>query len=227
MRFMSRRTRLCVRSDSLVRQLHCPRTSIAPGFTRWRERLGLEQGGTRLEASTHLPVTLTVNGSRYPLLLEPRRTLLDALRHDLGLTGTKKVCDMGDCGACTVIVDGRAMYACLLLAVDCGDRKITTIEGLGHGNALDPVQEAFIEEDAFQCGFCTSGQVMSLRALLDAYPNPNDAQILRAVSGNLCRCGAYRNILAAGRLAADLQLQAQTDQLIPPLPSHELTGGNI
>jgi aerobic-type carbon monoxide dehydrogenase small subunit (CoxS/CutS family) len=161
----------------------------------------------RVEA-THLPVVLSVNGSRYPLLLEPRRTLLDALRHDLGLTGTKKVCDMGDCGACTVIVDGKAMYSCLLLAIDCDDREITTIEGLAHGNELDPVQEAFIREDAFQCGFCTSGQVMSLRALLDTHPEPTDDQILRAVTGNLCRCGAYPNILEAGRLAADLHAQA-------------------
>jgi aerobic-type carbon monoxide dehydrogenase small subunit (CoxS/CutS family) len=161
----------------------------------------------RVEA-THLPVVLSVNGSRYPLLLEPRRTLLDALRHDLGLTGTKKVCDMGDCGACTVIVDGKAMYSCLLLAVDCDDREMRTIEGLGDGNELDPVQEACIREDAFQCGFCTSGQVMSLRALLDTHPEPTDDQILRAVTGNLCRCGAYPNILKAGRLAADLHARA-------------------
>ncbi|MBA2596219.1 MAG: (2Fe-2S)-binding protein [Chloroflexia bacterium] len=158
-----------------------------------------------------MPVTLSVNGSRFPLLIEPRRTLLDALRHDLALTGTKKVCDAGDCGACTVIVDGRAVYACLLLAVDCDDRDITTIEGLAKGNALDPVQEAFIQHDAFQCGFCTSGQIMSLRALLDANPEPSDDQILRAVTGNLCRCGAYLNILKAGRLAADMQRQAAAD----------------
>ena len=158
--------------------------------------------------NTHHPVTLSVNESRFPLLVEPRRTLLDALRHDLALTGTKKVCDSGDCGACTVIVDGKAMYSCLLLAVDCDDREITTIEGLGQGNALDPVQEAFIREDAFQCGFCTSGQIMSLRALLDGEPEPSDEQILRAVTGNLCRCGAYRNVLKAGRLAAALQARA-------------------
>ena len=156
---------------------------------------------------THLPVTLSVNGSRYRLLIEPRRTLLDALRHDLNLTGAKKVCDVGDCGACTVIVDGRTMYSCLLLAVDCEDREIRTVEGLAHGNDLDPVQEAFIRQDAFQCGYCTSGQVMSVRALLDAHPEPTDEQILRSVTGNLCRCGAYLNILAAGRLAADLQQQ--------------------
>src|SRR5699024_6773591 len=122
--------------------------------------------------------------------VEPRRTLLDALRHDLQLTGAKKVCDMGNCGACTVIVDGRAMYACLLLAVDCDGRDIRTIEGLASGEELDPVQQAFVEEDAFQCGYCTPGQVMSLRALLDADPEPSDDDIMRAVTGNLCRCGA-------------------------------------
>jgi aerobic-type carbon monoxide dehydrogenase small subunit (CoxS/CutS family) len=158
---------------------------------------------------THLPVMLSVNGSRYPLFVEPRRTLLDALRHDLGLTGAKKVCDMGDCGACTVIVDGRAVYSCLLLAVDCEGREVTTIEGLTRGDELDPVQEAFIRQDAFQCGYCTPGQVMSVRALLDVHPEPTDEQILRAVTGNLCRCGAYSNILAAARLAADLQSRRQ------------------
>jgi len=152
-----------------------------------------------------LPVTLTVNGEGHSLMLEPRRTLLDALRHDLGLTGTKKVCDAGNCGACTVHVDGRPMYSCLLLAVDCQGRRVTTIEGLADGNRLDPVQEAFVLRDAFQCGFCTPGQVMSLRALLDETPDPSDEQIERAVTGNLCRCGAYRNILEAGRLAAELQ----------------------
>jgi aerobic-type carbon monoxide dehydrogenase small subunit (CoxS/CutS family) len=164
--------------------------------------MGANGGGT------HLPVTLRVNGVDRALAVEPRRTLLDALRHDLHLTGAKKVCDMGDCGACTVLVDGRAMYACLLLAVDCAGRAVTTIEGLGHDGALDPVQRAFIEADAFQCGFCTPGQIMSLRALLDETAAPADDQILRAVSGNLCRCGAYRNILRAGRLAADLSREA-------------------
>ena len=136
-------------------------------------------------------------------MIEPRRTLLDALRVDLELTGTKKVCDAGNCGACTVIVDGKAMYACLLLAIDCQDREMRTIEDLARDNELDPIQEAFVACDAFQCGFCTSGHIMSLRALLDATPEPSDEQIARAVSGNLCRCGAYPNILAAGRLAID------------------------
>jgi aerobic-type carbon monoxide dehydrogenase small subunit (CoxS/CutS family) len=159
--------------------------------------------------SSSLLVTLAVNGVNHDLVLEPRRTLLDALRHDLQLTGTKKVCDMGDCGACTVLVDGRAMYACLLLAVDCEDHAITTIEGLARDGVLDPIQQAFIEADAFQCGFCTSGQIMSLRALLNETSAPSGEQILRAVTGNLCRCGAYRNILRAGRLAAEQSAHAQ------------------
>jgi xanthine dehydrogenase YagT iron-sulfur-binding subunit len=163
--------------------------------------------------ATDRGITLHVNSAAHGLLLEPRRTLLDALRDDLHLTGTKKVCDMGDCGACTVLVDGRAMYACLLLAVDCQGRQITTIEGLACDGQLDRVQQAFIEADAFQCGFCTPGQVMSLRALLDETPTPSDEDIRRAVSGNLCRCGAYVNILRAGRMVANRggESQGKTD----------------
>lgn len=157
---------------------------------------------TRLTEPGRLAVSLTINDRAHALLVEPRRTLLDALRIDLGATGAKKVCDMGNCGACTVIVDGSAMYSCLLLAVDCEGREIRTIEGLADGNEIDPLQRAFIEHDAFQCGYCTSGQIMSLRALFDAEPHPSDEQIERAVSGNLCRCGAYSNILAAAREVA-------------------------
>jgi len=166
-------------------------------------------------AAQPMLVNLHVNGSDYALAVEARRTLVDVLRHDLHLTGTKKVCDMGDCGACTVIVDNRAVYSCLRLAVDCQGQEITTIEGLTIASspdddssveqALDPVQQAFIDCDAFQCGFCTSGQIMSMKALLLNTPSPSDEEILRAVTGNLCRCGAYRNILRAGRLAADSQ----------------------
>jgi aerobic-type carbon monoxide dehydrogenase small subunit (CoxS/CutS family) len=141
-------------------------------------------------------VTLSVNGAQHAFRVEPRRTLLDALRNDLGLTGAKKACDMGNCGACTTLVDGRAAYACLLLAIDCAGREITTIESLEN----DPLQRAFIEADAFQCGFCTPGQIMSLKALFDENPQPSDDDIVRAVSGNLCRCGAYRNIVRAARI---------------------------
>jgi aerobic-type carbon monoxide dehydrogenase small subunit (CoxS/CutS family) len=161
-------------------------------------------------ASLKQETTLLVNGEEQTIVVEPRRTLLHALRHNLGLTGTKEVCNMGDCGACTVLVDGQAMYSCLLLAIDCEDRDITTIEGLSRGTVLDPVQQAFIEADAFQCGFCTPGQILSLRALLDQTSDPSDEQIQRAVSGNLCRCGAYRNILRAGRLAAEMDVVGGT-----------------
>lgn len=143
-------------------------------------------------------VTLVVNGAERSLGVDPRRTLLDALRIDLGLTGAKKGCDMGNCGACTVLIDGQAAYSCLALAVDCAGRAVLTIEALHD----DPLQRAFMEADAFQCGFCTPGQIMSLKALFAAGPAPSDAAIERALSGNLCRCGAYRNIVRAARNAA-------------------------
>jgi aerobic-type carbon monoxide dehydrogenase small subunit (CoxS/CutS family) len=159
-----------------------------------------------------VPVILQVNGVAHELALEPRRTLLDALRYDLDLTGTKKVCEMGNCGACTVLLDGHNVYSCLLLAVDCGGRQITTIEGLSRHGKLDVVQQAFIDADALQCGFCTPGQIMSMRALLNHIPAPSDAQIVRAVSGNLCRCGAYRNILRAGQLAREQLAKHQEER---------------
>lgn len=165
--------------------------------------------------STQHPITLCVNGAEHALVVEARHTLLDTLRCDLALTGTKKVCDMGDCGACTVLVDGRAMYSCLLLAVDCDGQRITTIEGLNRDGQLDPVQRAFIEKDAFQCGFCTPGQIMSLRGLLDETARPSEEEIERAVCGNLCRCGAYLHILQAGRRAAELEAE-ETDETETP-----------
>jgi xanthine dehydrogenase YagT iron-sulfur-binding subunit len=156
--------------------------------------------------TNHLGVTLRVNGAEHALVLEPRRTLLDALRDDLQLTGTKKVCDMGDCGACTVLVDGHAMYACLLLAVDCEGRQVTTIEGLARDGELDPVQQAFIEADAFQCGFCTPGQVMSAVACIREGHAGSPAEIKEWMSGNICRCAAYPQIVEAiGAAAAELE----------------------
>ena len=147
-------------------------------------------------------IAIRVNGTEQSVDAEPRRTLLDALRHNLGLTGAKKACDMGNCGACTVQLDGRAVYSCLVLAVDCAGHEVTTIEGLANGD-LHPLQRAFIEADAFQCGYCTPVQIMSLKALFDRSPQPSDAEIARALSGNLCRCGAYQHIVEAARMVRD------------------------
>jgi xanthine dehydrogenase YagT iron-sulfur-binding subunit len=148
-------------------------------------------------------VTLTVNGEPRPLRLEPRVSLLDALREHLGLTGSKKGCDQGTCGACTVWVDGRRVLACLTLAVTCEGHEVTTIEGLSAGGDLHPMQAAFIDKDAFQCGYCTPGQIMSAVALLDEGHAADDAQIREWMSGNICRCAAYPNIRAAIRAVRD------------------------
>jgi xanthine dehydrogenase YagT iron-sulfur-binding subunit len=147
--------------------------------------------------------SLRVNGAEHELEVEPRRTLLDALRIDLGLTGAKKACDMGNCGACTVHLDGEAVYSCLVLAADCAERSVTTIEGLAPDGRLHALQEAFIAADAFQCGFCTPGQIMALAALFASSATPSDAQIQRALGGNLCRCGAYQNIVRAAQMVRD------------------------
>ena len=147
-------------------------------------------------------VSLVVNDTSYTLDVEPRRTLLDALREDIHLTGAKPGCNMGNCGACTVLLDGEAVYGCLVLAVECEGRNVTTIEGLARNGELDPVQRAFIEHDALQCGFCTPGQVLALKALLGRNPHPSEAEIERGMSGNICRCGAYPKIRAAARALA-------------------------
>ena len=149
------------------------------------------------------PMQLRVNGQPYTILAPPSRTLLDAIRIDLGLTGTKKVCDQGQCGACTVLRDGVAVYACLLLAVECQRAEITTIEGLAQPDGtLHPIQQAFLDCDGLQCGYCTPGQILTLKALLDRYPDPTAAEIAHGMAGNLCRCGAYPGIAAAARQAA-------------------------
>jgi xanthine dehydrogenase YagT iron-sulfur-binding subunit len=145
-----------------------------------------------------IDLSLTVNGRTASVHVPPHRSLLDALRESLGLTGTKKVCNEGDCGACTVLVDGRPIYSCITLAIACEGRSVETIEGLGEDGKLHPVQQAFIEKDAYQCGFCTPGQVMSIVALLRADPDAREEDVKRAVAGNLCRCGAYANIVEAG-----------------------------
>jgi xanthine dehydrogenase YagT iron-sulfur-binding subunit len=165
------------------------------------------------------PVNLHINGKRYALSLEPRTTLLDALREVIGLTGTKKGCDRGQCGACTVLVDGNRINSCLTLAIMQEGKEITTIEGLAQGDDLAPMQQAFLDHDAFQCGYCTPGQICSATAMLDEARSGSvsavtadlrggtdaltDIEIRERMSGNICRCGAYPNIVAAIRVAAD------------------------
>jgi xanthine dehydrogenase YagT iron-sulfur-binding subunit len=156
-----------------------------------------------IDAVGSLEVTLLVNGSPRRLRLEPRVTLLDALREYAGLTGTKKGCDHGQCGACTVLVDGRRINACLTLAVMHAGKQITTVEGLARGGALHPVQAAFIKHDAFQCGYCTPGQLCSAVGLLNEGHAHTADDVRELMSGNLCRCGAYNNILAAIQEARD------------------------
>jgi len=144
-----------------------------------------------------LRMTLDVNGAPRRLLVEPRWTLLYVLRDVLELTGTKEGCARGECGACTVLIDGLPRYACLTLAVECAGRKIETVEGLLDGEEPGPTQQAFIEEDAFQCGYCTPGQVMAAEGLLRANASPGQEDIRQGMSGNLCRCGAYQHIFNA------------------------------
>jgi xanthine dehydrogenase YagT iron-sulfur-binding subunit len=154
----------------------------------------------KLPATVEL--TMRVNGCQHTLRLDPRVTLLDALRDDLGLTGTKKGCDQGACGACTVMLDGKRVVACLTLAAQCDGREVMTIEGLAGEGRLHPMQEAFIRHDAFQCGYCTSGQIISAIALIEEGRAASEEDIREFMSGNLCRCGAYPNIRAAIREVA-------------------------
>jgi xanthine dehydrogenase YagT iron-sulfur-binding subunit len=146
-------------------------------------------------------ITLNINGENYPLQIEPRVSLLDALRENIGLTGTKKGCDHGQCGACTVLIDNRRVNSCLTLAVMAAGQRVTTIEGVAAGEQLHPVQAAFIEHDAFQCGYCTPGQICSAVGLLNEGHARTDDDIREQMSGNICRCGAYPNIVDAVRQA--------------------------
>ncbi|MEO7715230.1 MAG: (2Fe-2S)-binding protein [Capsulimonas sp.] len=160
------------------------------GATPMAPAIGVSGGDT-------MPITLTVNGAAHDLQIDPRATVLDALRERIGMTGSKKGCDHGQCGACTVLVDGRRVLSCLSLAVAQQGKQITTIEGLAQGETLHPMQQAFLTHDGFQCGYCTPGQIMSAVGLLTEPVGPEDADVRENMSGNLCRCGAYPNIVAA------------------------------
>lgn len=150
-------------------------------------------------------LTLDINGRSYPLLVEPRWSLLFVLREKMGLTGTKVGCERGECGACTVLINDTPRYACMTLAVEAAGTRIVTLEGLKEGEELGPVQQAFVEHDALQCGYCTPGQIMAVEGLLRANPQPSLAEIRVGVSGNLCRCGAYVHIFEAAQRAAELK----------------------
>ena len=157
---------------------------------------------------TGVPVTLRINGTEHQLQLDPRTTLLDCLRENVGLTGTKKGCDHGQCGACTVHINGRRVNSCLSFAVMHEGDEITTIEGLGQPGNLHPMQAAFVECDGYQCGYCTSGQIMSAVALTNEPCGPNDTDVKELMSGNICRCGAYSNIVAAIQSVRQKKLSA-------------------
>jgi carbon-monoxide dehydrogenase small subunit len=143
------------------------------------------------------PIKLMVNGVIYEVTIEPQRTLLEVLRNNLGLTGAKKACDTGDCGACTVLVDGKPVASCLVLAVEAQGKDIITIEGLAKGGKLHPLQQAFVDHGAIQCGFCTPGMILSSKALLDRNPKPTENEVKDAIVGNLCRCTGYAKIIEA------------------------------
>lgn len=147
-------------------------------------------------------IKVTVNGILYELSVQPWETLLDVIREHLGLTGTKEGCGLGECGACTIIMDGKTVNSCLVLAVEADDRVITTIEGLANGDELHPIQEAFVKCGGLQCGFCTPGMIMSTKALLENNPSPDEGEIRKAIAGNFCRCTGYTKIIESVKVAA-------------------------
>jgi xanthine dehydrogenase YagT iron-sulfur-binding subunit len=157
------------------------------------------------EPDEMMQVALSINGRLHRLLVEPRWTLLFVLRERLGINGTKAGCERGECGSCTVLIDGQARYACMTLAMEAEGAEITTVEGLMTGEELGPVQKAFVAQDGFQCGYCTSGQIVAAESLLRANPSPTTDEIRHGMSGNLCRCGAYAHIVNAVTAAAELK----------------------
>ena len=154
-------------------------------------------------------IKLTVNDMEYTIHVKPQATLLDIIREDLGLIGTKEGCGEGECGACTVLMDGLAVNACLILAAEADGKKITTIEGLAKGSELHPIQQAFVDVGGLQCGFCTPGMILSTKALLDKNSNPTDEEIRKGLEGNFCRCTGYTKIIESVRVAADMMKEGR------------------
>lgn len=152
-------------------------------------------------------ITLTVNGDTYTAVVKANALLVNVLREDLNLTGTKKGCELGDCGSCTVLLDGKPVDSCIILAVEADNREITTIEGVVQNGALDKLQESFIDNAALQCGYCTPGMILSAKALLTTNPNPTEPEIRKAIAGNLCRCTGYVNIVKAIQAAAGQEVE--------------------
>jgi len=171
--------------------------TAGPAVTTLGQRSGKVEQMTSSESKDAIPVTLSVNGTKHDLRIDPRTTLLDCLREHLHLTGSKKGCDHGQCGACTVHINGRRVNSCLCFAAMHEGEEITTIEGIGQPENLHAMQAAFVANDAYQCGYCTSGQIMSAVALLKEPCGPDDVEVKEFMSGNICRCGAYPNIVAA------------------------------
>jgi xanthine dehydrogenase YagT iron-sulfur-binding subunit len=171
--------------------------TTGPALTTLAQRSTKVEPGLSAESKDAIPVTLRVNGKKHDLRIDPRTTLLDCLREHLHLTGSKKGCDHGQCGACTVHINGRRVNSCLCFAAMHEGEEITTIEGVGQPENLHSVQAAFVASDAYQCGYCTSGQIMSAVALLKEPCGPEDSDVKEFMSGNICRCGAYPNIVAA------------------------------
>jgi len=176
-------------------------SSLATAVTAAGVTAAEAQTGAAVVGPGEVPVSLMVNGKRVDLRIEPRVTLLDALRMRADLTGNKRVCDRGACGACTMIIDGRTAYSCSTLAIEVQGKQIRTVEGLSTGATLHPVQQAFCERDAMMCGFCTPGFVMATVALLEKTPNPTLAQARRGLDGNICRCGTFVGVLQAAMTA--------------------------